>query len=745
MADSNDWRFGFSWRLRREPRPSADVVIGRDSSARDRVAAILRAAGASAEFLLAADDWRTAVPRVLAALGEATQASRVYVFENGRAADGTLTTSQRFEWTAPGITAQGDQLLGLSYKDIGFSRWIGLLEDGGTISGPVSELPALERPFLEAQQVRSILIVPVRAGARWWGLIGFDDCISERDHSPAENDLLRAAGSSLGAAIARSEMHRELRTSEARYRLLAENFPHGAVVMFDHDLRYTLAEGRGLGAVGLDGTTMVGRTLDEVFPGETGRLIEGDCRRALAGELVTNVVSYAGRVFRTVTAPVRGDSGEVTAGMAVMQDITDAEGQAARLRRSEAMYGELVEHAAYGIYRSTPAGAFLSVNPALVRMLGYESAAELLAVDLRSLYERTGERERLLELPGADVSVDVPEVVWLHKSGRSLIVRLTGRAVHDHDGRLECFEMFVEDVTERRALEAQLRQSQKMEAIGQLVGGIAHDFNNLLTTVMGNAELVLESVGPPGTDAGDAAADIRDAAASGAALVRKMMTVSRKEALSIRSADLAVLTTDVLRMARRILPSNIAVSADIPNVPQVARFDRGAVEQVLLNLLTNARDAMPSGGTPQSRHRGDRALTGASRRARTRSAGPTRLPQCHRHGSGHGRRDRRPHLRALLHHQARWERHGAWSGDGVRTDAAASRGDRSDERTRQGHDRATLLRRGRLRGAGCCREARAPRARRGDDPAGGRQCRGAHRRREAPAAQRIPDPAGLGR
>ena len=572
-------------------------MIGRDTSEATRVAAILRAAGASTDLLLAAEDWRTAVPGVLAALGEATQASRVYVFENGRAADGTLTTSQRFEWTAPGITAEGVHNQDLSYDEIGFGRWAGLLEAGEPISGPVSELPAAERPFLEAQQVRSILVLPVRAGARWWGLIGFDDCVSEREYTPAENDGLRAAGSSLGAAIVRSEMHRELRTSEARYRLLAENFPQGAVVMFDHDLRYTVAEGRGLGAVGLDGPTMVGSTLDEVFPRETSRLIEGDYRRALAGELVTSVVPYAGRIFRTVTAPVRADSGEVTAGMVVMQDITDAEEQSARLRRSEAMYSELVEHATYGIYRSTPAGAFLSVNPALVKMLGYGSAAELLAVDLPSLYERRGERERLMDLQRAHMNVDVVEVVWIHRSGRPVTVRLTGRAVYDHEGRLECFEMFVEDVTERRALEAQLRQSQKMEAIGQLVGGIAHDFNNVLTTVMGNAEFVLESVGPPGTDAGDAAADIRDAAASGAALVRKMMTVSRKEALSIRPTDLTALTTDVLRMARRVLPANIAVSSDIPDAAQVAQLDRGAVEQVLLNLLTNARDAMPNGGS----------------------------------------------------------------------------------------------------------------------------------------------------
>ena len=149
--------------------------------------------------------------------------------------------------------------------------------------------------------------------------------------------------------------------------------------------------------------------------------------------------------------------------------------------------------------------------------------------------------------------------------------------------------------TTRRALEGQLRQAQKMEAIGQLTGGIAHDFNNILTIILSNVELVKSDLGPE--DAGPDLAEIEAAARKGAAMVRKLLAFSRTGQLELGPVDLARLVGDLSEMLRRLLPETIHVRMTAaPDAPAVLA-DPGAVEQILLNLATNARDAMVRGGT----------------------------------------------------------------------------------------------------------------------------------------------------
>jgi signal transduction histidine kinase len=149
---------------------------------------------------------------------------------------------------------------------------------------------------------------------------------------------------------------------------------------------------------------------------------------------------------------------------------------------------------------------------------------------------------------------------------------------------------------ERRALETQLRQAQKMEAVGQLTGGIAHDFNNLLTVIISNAELLSSALPHASSDLHDHVHDIAGAASRGAAMVRKLLAFSRAGQLEIRSVDLNVVLTDLSTILRRLLPEHIEVEIVATNGPLHLRADAGAVEQILLNLATNARDAMPHGG-----------------------------------------------------------------------------------------------------------------------------------------------------
>jgi PAS domain S-box-containing protein len=282
--------------------------------------------------------------------------------------------------------------------------------------------------------------------------------------------------------------------------------------------------------------------------------------------------------------------------LAHAHDITQRQRVEEALRYSESSYRSLVQRATYGIYRSTPDGRFLAVNPALVRMLGYESEPELLALNLRRLYADPDERDRLIRRYSDVKRVEGLEVEWKRKDGGLITVRLSGSPARNARGELEAFDMIVEDVTERRTLEAQLRQAQKMEAVGQLTGGIAHDFNNLLTVVLANADLVAKSLPPDASDLRADVEDLRGAARRGATMVKKLLAFSRREDLKLRPVELPKLLTELSVMLRPLMPEHITLETGLMDGLPPARAYAGAVEQILLNLVTNARDAMPAGG-----------------------------------------------------------------------------------------------------------------------------------------------------
>ena len=166
-----------------------------------------------------------------------------------------------------------------------------------------------------------------------------------------------------------------------------------------------------------------------------------------------------------------------------------------RPRRS-AQYRSLVEHAAFGIYRATVDGRFLTVNPALVAMLGYGSADELLSVHLASLYATAAVDGGLVEQGAAGTTLNGGETIWKRKSGELIRVRLNGHLTEQRLTGRPQFEVIVQDVTEEFELQEQLRITQKMEALGRLAGGVAHDFNNVLTAILGYTEILADQIGP---------------------------------------------------------------------------------------------------------------------------------------------------------------------------------------------------------------------------------------------------------
>jgi two-component system, cell cycle sensor histidine kinase and response regulator CckA len=266
------------------------------------------------------------------------------------------------------------------------------------------------------------------------------------------------------------------------------------------------------------------------------------------------------------------------------------------LRRSEARYRSLVQSSVYGIYRSSMEGRFLDVNPALVAMLGYGSAEEVLLLDPeKDVFARAEEHTRLIEEFRHSGRLDGIEVKWKRKDASTITVRISGRAVSSADEPADVLEAIAEDVTDRRVLEDQLRQAQKMEAVGRLAGGIAHDFNNLLMVISGYTEVMLTNLDLQ-HPLHDKARAIQQAADRATTLTRQLLAFSRKQLLELKVVDVNAIVADMERLLRPLIGENVELITKLAPEAGHTRADAGQLEQVLMNLVVNAKDAMPDGG-----------------------------------------------------------------------------------------------------------------------------------------------------
>ena len=238
-------------------------------------------------------------------------------------------------------------------------------------------------------------------------------------------------------------------------------------------------------------------------------------------------------------------------------------------------------------------GRYLAVNEACVRKYGW-SRDELLQMTLLDV-RPPAEAERLrAHLASPRSSGNSFVGVWTHwnRRGETFEVEVTTHAV-EFAGRPARLAI-IHDVTERLRLEEQLRHSQKMEATGLLAGGVAHDFNNLLGVVIGASELARRA--PTGEKAREYLGEIEGAAKRAAELTRKLLAFSRKQVLKVRPLDLAEVIDEFLQLLRRVIGEDVELVVRRPDQPLVVDVDESQLEQVLLNLCTNSRQAMPRGG-----------------------------------------------------------------------------------------------------------------------------------------------------
>jgi len=294
--------------------------------------------------------------------------------------------------------------------------------------------------------------------------------------------------------------------------------------------------------------------------------------------------------------------------LAIGMDVTDR-------KRAEERYRSFIAQSSEGVSRleidppvpvSLPeeeqidrlyAGARIAeCNDAMARMYGYGEASELIGTKLADLHNVTDptNREQIRAFLRAGYRVSNSETREHDREGRARVF-LNNVVGFVEDGHLVRVWGTQRDVTEQRHLEEQFRQSQKMEAVGQLAGGIAHDFNNLLTAILGNTQLLLRELPPGDSKRGDVE-EIRKASERAASLTRQLLAYSRRQMLQPEVLDLNVVVAEMDKMLRRLIGEHIAlVAVATPDLGRV-RADPNQIEQVIVNLAVNARDAMPDGG-----------------------------------------------------------------------------------------------------------------------------------------------------
>jgi PAS domain S-box-containing protein len=340
-------------------------------------------------------------------------------------------------------------------------------------------------------------------------------------------------------------------------------------------------------------------SFEQIHPEDRGRVKEGAeeaCRTGVGRPMEYRFRHKDGtwRVLESTASVIRNSEGVPDKLVIVNRDVTERKRAAEALKRSETGFRSLVGDAPYGIFKANMIGKLLMVNPALEKMLGYTSEEELLAVDLASaIYRHPAEHQKINELFIRDHHFKDVEVEWKRKDGTFITVRCSGWPIKDESGT--DMEVFAEDVTERRVLERQLRMAQKMEAVGRLSGGIAHDFNNLLGVIIGYIQVMKRNL-IPGQPSYEYAEEIEKAGQRAVALTRQLLAFSRQQVLEPVVLNLNTLVSEMEKMLPRLIGEDIQLSLILDPVIGQVKADPGQIEQVVMNLAINARDAMPDGG-----------------------------------------------------------------------------------------------------------------------------------------------------
>jgi len=282
----------------------------------------------------------------------------------------------------------------------------------------------------------------------------------------------------------------------------------------------------------------------------------------------------------------------------IIRDITRRRRAENALKESEEKYRTLVNNISIGVYRSTgyPEGRFIQANPAIARMFGYDSLEDFMKISVNDFYQDPEDRRYFIEEAGQKGFVKDREIRLKKRDGTLITALCSATVQYDDNGALQWMDGVIEDITERKEFEEQLRQMQKMDAIGTLAGGIAHDFNNILTAVIGYGNLLKEAV--QGNNQLTGYIDqVLISSERAAALTQNLLAFSRRQIINPSPINMNEIIRKLGTLLLRVIGEDIELKIALSSEDLLVMADAMQMEQILLNLAANARDAMPNGGT----------------------------------------------------------------------------------------------------------------------------------------------------
>ncbi|MGA3143990.1 MAG: PAS domain S-box protein [Verrucomicrobiota bacterium] len=442
------------------------------------------------------------------------------------------------------------------------------------------------------------MLAPIRKGEHVIGLLFV------QNHMPGaytnrDLEVLQTLADQCSGALERVRAEQDLRESRQRFRDLFENSPDA---IFVEDLDGTVLDVNFAACVlhGLTREQLIGKnTLNDLIPPSRRENARRDFQKLASGKL-----SWVGGESLTAdgnSTPVEVRAGRVEyngkpALLLHVRDITERRAAEAAVQSSEMLFRSVWENSVDGMHLTDENGVIIAVNKAYCKLVGME-AEELEGELFTIVYAESENPQAILErhrehFRARAANRKIQHQYTLH-NGQVMALEITDSFIELHGQPLLLFSLF-RDVTTQQRLEEQLRQSQKMEAIGQLAGGVAHDFNNILTVIHGHASLLLSS--ELEESASRSAQQISQAAERAAALTRQLLTFSRRQLIQPRKLDMNKIVGNMTDLLGRLLGEDVSLQLNYCPSPAMVEADVGMMEQVLLNLAVNARDAMPKGG-----------------------------------------------------------------------------------------------------------------------------------------------------